>query len=257
MKDRFERSTRQIPLLFAIGIFLVTCIGVWLVFWFVIQNAFENVVDKLPFSLHSVLSASYLADPLDLSIPAIQINIIPEVVRDLEGEDRPLAIGVGTLIALLQTPVPTVTPMSTGMPGIYTPTPPSYTPIPQPDGSATITPFILPTYGTGTPAITLTPTITPSPSLTSTWSFPTATLWFYTPTATSVRPTQPVPTSTPTSTAYTQPTATQPLLTITSQPLTPTPTLPPPTSPPPTATQVPIPSATTDPYPPPTIPPYP
>jgi hypothetical protein len=160
----------------------------------------------MPVALHSPLRADYSADLRGMRPISLNLGLISDAARDQAAQENdPLP----ELIALLQTPVPTMTSFLAA------------TPVGQPTVSATATPAkeeTLPWTPTSTKWVTLTLTFTVTPSSTNTPRPPTATLK---PTETrEVRP----PTSTPTKVP---PTAT---------PVTPTSTNPPPTGYPPPET---------------------
>jgi len=108
----------------------------------------NSPTSELPFSLHSAKEADYTIDRNRLSIPAIGLDIIEDVMRDNNVSEAEIAVRIGTLASSLLTPVP----MSTGT--ISVPN----TPIP-------VTPINpLPTFiTTGSPAPTALVT-TPNPT---------------------------------------------------------------------------------------------
>lgn len=178
-------------------------------------------------SLHSPMRADYSADPRGFLVPAVNLNLIGEVLRQQPVNGAPVDPNepLATVVVVLQTPVPTVTPQ-------FAPT--SGGPLPSP------TEPLLPTATLGvgeTPLATLASTATSRATATSTrpaastaTSGPIATQSPPTstprpPTATSAPPTQTAPAPTATSV---QPSAT---------PFVPTNTpVPPPTAVPPSAT---------------------
>lgn len=186
-------------------------------------------------SLHSPMRADYSADPRGFLVPAVNLNLIGEVLRQQPVNGAPVDPNdpLATVVVVLQTPVPTVTPQ-------FAPT--SGGPLP----SATEPPAPTTTLGPGeTPLATLASTATSRATATSTR-----------PAASTV--TQPPPTQGPTATQR-PPTSTArpPTATSAPQPTAVPPTAVPPTAVPPTA--VPPTVVPTDPYPPPPTPgdPYP
>lgn len=166
----------------------------------------------LSVSLHSPMQADYSADPRAFLVPAFDINLVGEVIREqapVPGD--PGADPLATVVVVLQTPVPTVTPQfgATNAPLQPTPTQP------------------LP------PTATLGVGETPLPTLTFTATFTVT--W-------TLSPTQPVAaTATQQPPAATQrpPTNTPRPATATSAPPSPTVPIPTATHVPPTATPVP------------------
>jgi hypothetical protein len=162
----------------------------------------------MPVALHSPLRADYSADLRGMRPISLNLELISDAARDQAAqEDDPLP----ELIALLQTPVPTLTSFLAATPTGQTAAP----------GTATST---QPWTPTSTRSVTPTLTFTVTPSPTKTLRLPTATLTFtrtqkaIPPTATKVPPTAIPVTPTPT------------------RPPLPTPTISPPTGYPPPET---------------------
>ncbi|MBN1371576.1 MAG: hypothetical protein JW987_06510 [Anaerolineaceae bacterium] len=185
----------------------------------------------LSVNLHSPMRADYSADPRGFLVPAVNLNLIGEVLRQEPVNGAPVDPNdpLSTVVVVLQTPVPTVTPQFA----------PTNGPLPSPTES------LLPTATLGPGETPLaTPTLTSTSPATATATLSSASTATLGPTATQ-RP----PTSTPR-----PPTATSAPPTATSVPPTNTP-LPPPTNtpvPPPTSTPdtgYPVPPTPGDPYP--------
>jgi hypothetical protein len=218
----------------------------------------------VPVALRSVLRADYSADPRGTPLPALNLGIIEQVIADqptattaptgatrLPGPATPTATII-PITVLLQTPVPSVTPLL--LPGQPSPTHrPTETPPPTPTPSAVVVPSVTPEASATSPEnATATPTVIAGAtstlvnvaSRTPVVSIPSAT-----PTARP--PTLIAPTATlappPTSTFAPPPTNTR------------APTAAPPSStppPPPSNTPAPPPTNTPNAYPPPvTVPP--
>lgn len=152
-------------------------------------------------SLHSPMRADYSADPRGFLVPAVNLNLIGEVLRQQPVNGAPVDPNdpLATVVIVLQTPVPTVTPQFASTNAALQPTP-----------TEPLAPTA--TLGVGeTPLATLASTATSRATATSTR-----------PAASTV--TQPPPTQGPT---------------VTQRPPTSTPRPPTQTSQPPTATQVP------------------
>lgn len=123
----------------------------------------------VPIALQSALRADYSADPRSTPLPALNLDIIEQVIADQPtatpaptGATRVPGSPTPTLIpitVLLQTPVPSVTPIL--LPGQPSPTPhPTETPQPTPTPSAVIVPSVTPEASATTPGnATATPTV--------------------------------------------------------------------------------------------------
>ena len=189
----------------------------------------------IPVTLHSLLTADYSADAINLHFPALNLSIILDALGDHAPEVAYSANA--TLQSSLLTPVPSVTPL----PGEVVQNPPSATPTPT-----SWVPSI-----TASATLTMTPTPTPSP--TSVGTEMSTGQPSYTPQATNWATLAP----TKTKTTQIRPTSTQafhPSPTPTKVPPTLAPT---PTRNPPTATARPTATNPPHPYPGPTKPPYP
>ncbi len=125
---------------------------------------------NIPVTLHSLLTADYSADALDLRFPKLNISIILDALGDRSPDKA--ASAYATLQSSLLTPVPTVTLL----PGEITQNPPSATPTarvaePSTTASSTLTATPSPTpsptlSGTNPPLYTVEPTLQPSPTAT-------------------------------------------------------------------------------------------
>jgi hypothetical protein len=189
----------------------------------------------IPVTLHSLLTADYSADAINMQFPILNLSIFLDTLGD---HDPVKASGANaTLQSSLLTPVASVTPM----PGEVVQNPPTATP----------TPTLLAPSITASTTPTLTPT--PTPSLTSVETETSTSQPSYTPQPTyraTLAPTK-------TRTTQNRPTSTQtfhPSPTPTKAPPTLAPT---PTHKPPTATARPTATKPPHPYPGPTKPPYP
>jgi len=205
----------------------------------------------LPANLHSVLNADYRADERALVVPAVEVALVEEAIRDeIAVSASQVPERVQSMVVNLQTPVPTVTPYPR-------PTQPG-----QPTSPAAHTPQAAAT-ATPVPATVTQPAASPTPSRTSTeihTPSPTPTFAAGTsvvlPTRTPTRIPTRIPTLTPGGNVTSTPHATHtytpvpPTRTSTSEPPTRTPT-----SEPPTRTPTPIPPTNTPvSYPPPDTP---
>ena len=215
---------------------------------------------SVPYTLHSELNADYSVDNQQKYLPAVNLGMIVDYLRDL-GTPNPQP-HYAIIQDGLNTPVPTVTPNQ-----YFTGTPPSQVDTPTAT-SLILTPVMsnTPQFDNGTPTFTKSPlsTLTSQPTATPTTSGRTPTPGIVktkTPTvikppstkppATPTNPTQPPktkhpPTWTPPAPTVTavSPSPTKPAPTATQLP--PSPTFPPATAtkPPPTATQPPVATAT-------------
>jgi hypothetical protein len=187
----------------------------------------------IPVTLHSLLTADYSADPINLQFPVLNLSIILEAL----GDNAPgrASIANATLQSSLLTPVASVTPL----PGEIIQKPPTASP----------------TMTLITPSITAsaTPTPSPTPNLNPIETETPTNQPFFTPQPTTWATLAP----TKTKTTQNRPTSTQafrPSPTPTQAPPTLAPT---PTNKPPTATTRPTATRPPNPYPAPTKPPYP
>jgi hypothetical protein len=175
---------------------------------------------NIPVTLHSLLTADYSADALNVRFPKLNISILLDALGDRAPDKA--ASAYATLQSSLLTPVPTVTLM----PGEITQNPPTASPTATAAEPST----------TASPTVTATPSPTPSPTPAGT-----------NPPLYTVAPTlQPPPTSTRVKSTQTRPP--RPTATATLAPPTQAAT---PTRKPPTPTKA------SNPYPGPTKPPYP
>jgi hypothetical protein len=189
----------------------------------------------IPVTLHSLLTADYSADAINIQFPILNLSIILEALGDLAPSGALNANA--TLQSSLLTPVASVTPL----PGETIQNPPTATPTatlinPSTTANATLTPTPSPTPSLA-PAETETPTNQP-------FFTPQPTVWT-TLVPTKTKTTQNRPTSTPS--FHPSPTPNQ-------APPTQAPT---PTNKPPTPTARPTATQPPHPYPGPTKPPYP
>lgn len=190
--------------------------------WFLIRDAW------LPVPLHSLLRADYSADPRGSFIPAAQIDLIDQVIKDQVRPTGELPSQMAPLSSLLLTPVATITPQffeltqTLGAPATPVNQVTATQPPAQPSPTLLAATATLQSSATSTQANTATST---QPAATPTRPQPTRAR------ATAV-PTEPPP---------------EPTQAPTARP-------PEPTEPPPAPTEAP-PPATKEPYPPPPPPP--
>lgn len=187
---------------------------------------FNNLSEYLPVSIESVSLANYSADPRGQKFSPVRLEIIQAAIHDYDTLVTDSANRYETVVANLNTPVPTVTAL------LYTATMISPTPSP-------ITQYKTPTLITSPTATTThTPTIaytSTSIPLTSTYTYtPVPPISTYTNTPIPSHPTStytftPVPIH-PTSTYTYTPTPSYPTSTKTFTPVPPTNTSPPPTN---------------------------
>lgn len=237
------RRRRAVVILLVLGLGAGS-LGLFLLSW---GASASSGPEFLQVSLQSLLEANYFADLSPARVSAVDPGLIEDVIRDQREGAADLPERLATLEAVLQSSVPTVTPLPTAAPdtpaaaGTAAPTgqnaglpapPPSGTPAPGMTSTLATGPAYSATPGPLTPesTSTRTPTAAASRTLTPTAtdrgpSLPTATR---TSLATSTR------TSVPTSTPTPVPTRTPP----------PAPTSTPVPTRTPTSTKAPVPSNT-------------
>ncbi len=251
--DRPPRSGRCRALASILPVIIVIC-GLCL-YGVVPALLIRPRTDVIPVSLRSVLSADYSADRRNLSFSAVGLGLVQEYWLDSDLSPTEVAQRVSTLTVLLQTPVPTVTPLRGQSGSQPTSIPPSPTVVnrevvsPTPGLTSTVNPSATP-VPSRTPTATASQTSSPSPTGTASPTLP--------PTASVTLFSSPSSTPTPTLLPSLSPTTVTPRLrTLPSHP-TSTPSFTPPP-----ATSTPLPTATplppTDPPPPPaaSVPPTP
>ncbi len=246
-QEESSNQRRKTVLLVLILLLLFTCV----VFSLLPQWSISaKGIDLLPVNLHSKDDADYSADLRSHPIPAISLAILKDVLSDHDPSATDWPARLATIDAVLEAPIPTMTPAFTRNPSLLPTQVPATatsvqateiflpnTPVSSLIASATVVPTTFP-KATAPIIPTATPTQVKNPILAATATrtlIPTAT---YTPTsaASSTATSNPTftatPTNTPTSTAtYTltptktsSPTATSTATATASHTTTPTPT---------------------------------